>query len=33
MTLKVALSRQVDVFPKLYEAVLFYILWGTCDFT
>jgi hypothetical protein len=19
--------------PKLYNAVLFYILWGTCDFT
>jgi hypothetical protein len=28
----VASDRQVGVLPKLYEAVLFYIEWGTCDF-
>ena len=29
----VALNRQVRVLPKLYNAVLFDILWGTFDFT
>jgi hypothetical protein len=28
----VASDRQVGVLPKLYEAVLFYIEGGTCDF-
>ena len=26
-------NRQVRVLPKLYNAVLFYMLWGTFDFT
>jgi hypothetical protein len=29
--LEIALNRQVGVLPKLYEAVLFYSLWGTRD--
>jgi len=33
VNLTIALYRQVDVFPKLYQVFLFYILWGTCDST
>jgi hypothetical protein len=29
----VALKRQLDVLPNLYQAVLYYVLWVTCDIT
>jgi len=29
----VALKRQLSVLPNLYKAVLYYILWVTCDIT
>jgi len=31
--INVALNRQVGVLPKLYQAVLFYVLWATYDRT
>ena len=33
VNLTIALYRQVDMFPKLYQVFLFYILWRTCDST
>jgi hypothetical protein len=29
----VALKRQLGVLPNLYQAVLYYVLWVTCDIT